>query len=501
MNINRNSLSYHAIVMFLILVLSKILGLARDMVMAYKFGTSPINDAYNVASAIPNVLFAFFVSGYIQTIIPYSFRLKCEIERKHFYSNLFVALVISSVVVACICGISSDWLTMVLIPDANESTYTITSELVSIMVYMFPFYVGFGVISAYMQTKEEFLIPNFCNFIIINIIIIITIWLADAVRYTILAYGFVISMAVAFSIVFFKIMRSEAFCFPSSIKKAFEDLIIVTPLAIPVGLSYVVNQINTLTDLSFASSLGEGIISSLNYANKIQTIFLSLTTTVFMTVCYPRINAFFSRKDFLQASKYIKNGLHLSMLLSIPFTFFIIYYCKDLVVILFKRGEFGELATQATSLCLYGYAIGIPFYSANEVFTRAFTAKLMQKKLLLYTIISVVINILLDYILIKYYFAIGLSMATTISGCILCVLLYNELNTEIVLIRYEDIIDICKIIVASALSLFISRLVNYNSMVVSVIVFSLIYSLLIFLLKNRTALWVVNRLRQILLRR
>ena len=82
-------------------------------------------------------------------------------------------------------------------------------------------------------------------------------------------------------------------------------------LAIPLGLSLMADQINGVVDRMFASGLGEGVTSALSYANRVQSILLTLTTTIFIQVCYPRMNLYFAAGEKEKGSGYVQRALQM----------------------------------------------------------------------------------------------------------------------------------------------------------------------------------------------
>ena len=139
-------------------------------------------------------------------------------------------------------------------------------------------------------------------------------------------------------------------------------------IAIPVGLSFMVNQLNSVTDSIFSSTFSCGVTSGLNYANKIQGIFLTLTTTVFMTVVFPRLNSYFAQRRYADGLYYIKKGVLVSSWLSIPFAAFIGVFARDIIIAVFQRGAFDETSTAITASCLAFYSIGTMGLSGPSLF-------------------------------------------------------------------------------------------------------------------------------------
>lgn len=451
----KNKLVGKALVMFVVMIISKILGFSRDILLTYKFGTSEIIDAYTVAITLPSVLFAVFVSGLSHTYLPYYTRCETNKKKQELFSNTIIIFSLLSMLVAFGCFFLRDWIASALAPGFDADRHDICVSFIGIVIWMFPFFVVFTLMSAQLQTKEDFNAANICDFLIVNIVIIISILLASPEKPYILVFGYVFSMilaCIALGIYFIK--HSGVRIIPNK-DNALNDFIELIIISIPVGLSYMVNQINSVTDSVFSSTFSTGVTSGLNYANKLQSFFLSLTISVFMTIVFPRLNVFFAEKRFKDGLYYIKKGIAISSILSIPFAVFTGVFARDIVISLFQRGAFNANSTTITAGCLALYSIGIPFYAYVEIGSHTLTALLRQKMILKNTSIAVFFNIISDLVLMEILGYVGLSLATSFSGVLLFVLYFRDIRKiGLECFNREVVIEIGKIVMAALVALF-----------------------------------------------
>lgn len=501
-----NRLANKAIAMILIMIVSKALGFLRDVLLANKFGTSDIVDAYTVAITLPSVLFAIFVSGLNQSYLPFYTRIDSKKRRQEFFSNTLVIYILLALAVTAICFLLKEPITFLLSPGFDNSRHALCTSYVGIIIWMFPFYSFFALMSTQLQTQENFSVANFCDFIVVNVVIIASILVASPSNDIILAIGYSLSMIIACFILFLYFIKNGGTKFTPRKKGAlseFKDLLVV---AIPVGLSFMVNQLNSVTDSIFSSTFSTGVISGLNYANKIQSVFLTLTTTVFMTIVFPRLNTYFAQKEYDDGMYYIKKGLLISSLLSIPFAAFIGFFSKDLVIAVFQRGAFDEASTVITAGCLEMYAIGIPFYAYVEIGSRTLTALMKQKLILRDTCIAVAFNIFADYALMKTVGYVGLSMATSISGLLLFTLYFLDIRRlNLKCFNKEVVVEIGKIIIATIIATVVSYLSRMHlfititsvvSLFLSAMIFGIIYLLLCISLRISIIRWMFQSIKR-----
>lgn len=499
------NLSRITVTTFIILVASKVLGFTREVLLAYKYGTSYINDAYAISTSLPGVLFAVFASGIAQSYIPVCSRINSEEKKTNFFSNIITVLFCLSIVVTGICIILDKQIVALLAPGFDVQVRNLTETFVDIVACQFPIYIMYAVLNSNAQMKESFIFPNFCDYIVVNILMLIFIALSNEKHPEIMVFGYVVSMLIATIALLIYSKRNLGFKYIPVLDLKDENFQVLLKLAIPIGLCVMANQLNSVTDRVFASMLGIGYTSALEYANRIQSLFLSVTTSVFVMICYPRINGYFASGNRSEGVYYIKKACSITSFFAIPFMLIIIFYAEAIVSVLFERGVFNSNSTKITAECLKFYAIGIPFYAYREVSSKALAADLKQKMIMKNTILAVAVNILLDMLLYKNLKHIGLALATSLAGIICALLMFYDIRTMKVFEKKEWA-ETIKIFVCALISLVASKLINdlvfvcCNSMngIVSFFcgmsVFFGIYVFCCFFMKVEIISWIISRL-------
>lgn len=496
-------LSGAAIGVFVINIISKLLGFIREMMIAYMFGTSYIVDAYTVAITLPSVIFSFFISGFSQSYIPTASRIDEASEQKDFYNNIQTILFFASVLMSLICFGMSEYITRILAPGFSREALELTNVFVKVIAFIFPFMSLFSMTAANLLFHERFVFANICDFIAFNILIIISIFIAGQGNIFFLIIGYLLSQIVVLILLWIYAEKKKIQKYHFKIDLRDRRIKEICFLALPFGLSLFVNQINSAIDRLLASTLGEGVISALNYANKVQLIIMGLTTMIFVTVCYPRLNMYFAKKQYALGMRYISKGIMLTNILAIPLMggFFLLSY--PICQILFQRGAFDANATLMTSRCLSFYALGLVFYSYREIFTRCLAANKQQKLILRNTLCAVAFNIFFNLVMIRFLSYIGLSLATSLAGFLAVILMYLDIRKmgESILSK-KEIIDTIKIIVISVfviggLYFFYDRFLiiknNYFMFILEVLIGVISYIILCFVSKIEIVTWLVEK--------
>lgn len=486
------------VIVFVITILSKILGLIREIVLANQFGTSYIVDAYTVAISLPSVFFSIFASGIANSYIPIYSRLG-EDKEKGFFSNVITVLTSISLVICVLVLAFSRWITHIVVPGFNGRVFDTTWCFICIIVWALPFMVIFNVLMAHAQVNEDFAFPNFCNQIVLNLIIIISIQIAAIICNTFLVIGYVLAYLVATLLLIIYLRYKNKLQYKLTFSLRDDDFKRLIELAMPMGGSILINQINSVTDKTFASLLGEGVTSALSYANRVQLIPHSLVVATVMTLCYPRMNRCFAKGDKLEGLGYAEKSITIALYVGIPVVLYFFAFSRNITSILFERGAFSTKATMITATSLLFYSIGIPFYLAREILSRVLSANLKQKLILKNTIISVLCNVILDFVLALYCGYIGLPLATSITGLIALILTMKDLagiDLRVSLKKHLD--DIIKVVIISIISVsvcwgikvFLQTMINEKvSFVIGVLLSWMVYLLLGFVLKIKIVLW------------
>lgn len=442
-----------ALLMTGMMLISKVLGLLREVFLAQQFGTSYIVDAYTVACTLPTVLFTLFASGFSNSYLPVYVRIKDAGKKNYFFNNLTCTLTLFSLVITVVCLVSSKVIAQILAPGFDEETSALTVKFLQGIVFYLPFYTAFNIFVAHANANEDFIASNFCDFIICNIVIIISIILATPETPMVLIYGYVASMVVATVLMGLRIQTKKLakLSFVCNIKDS--EFLKVCSLAIPMGITMLTNQINAVIDKMFSSSLGEGITSALSYANKVQLIPYSLITSIFLSVCLPRMNKYFANGDSKGGLSYSKRALAIALFIAVPVIFAIFAFSEQMIVLLFERGAFDSEATRITAACLVCYAVGMPFYAFREIAAKTLSAILKQKQVLKNTLIAVALNVVLNFLFVQLFGYRGLALATSAAGfCSAWLMNFDLRKNNLVVLEKSMLRDLLKIIGASVVS-------------------------------------------------
>jgi len=184
-------------------------------------------------------------------------------------------------------------------------------------------------------------------------------------------------------------------------------------LALPLLLSGSLGIINGIVDKAFASALDSGSISALRYAQTIRAMISSLIIGSLMTTVFTELSETSVNKDQIALENRLKKTSNDLLNFMVPLTFWMILMAKDLIRLLYERGEFTPDSTNMVTLAFLGYSMTLIIAPVSNLLMKVFTSHKKTKIPLLITIISIILNFIFNTLLIKPFGILGLTLSTS----------------------------------------------------------------------------------------
>lgn len=465
------------LLVMIITMVSRVLGLVRATIIAYYFGASGATDAYFSAFKISNFFRQLLGEGALgSSFIPlYNEKIEIEGEEKgkeFIYSILNLIFVFSTIVTLLMIIFSQDIINLIVNGFPTE-TKILASQLLKIMSVYFIFISLSGMICAMLNNFKQFAIPASTSIFFNLAIILASMGFSKTFGISALAYGVVLGGAFQLLIVlpsFFKIVKGYSFKInwkDPYLKKIF---ILMCPMLVGV----VARQVNTIVDQVFASYLQEGGVTALENATRLYLLPVGVFGVSISTVIFPVLSKAVARNDLKTAENNIVKGLNILLFLIIPSTAVLTFYSTDVIRLTLSYGKFGEEAVKVTSEALLYYSLGLYFYTAIYLMTRAFYSVKNSSYPVRFSIVSIIINIVLNFALIKPMAYRGLALSTSIASgvnFVLLVYVFRKKYMEFPLKR--SLIFFGKVILTTAVALGTSYYVHNT--IIKLVVFSAVY--------------------------
>ncbi len=420
------------ILVMIITLLSKITGFLREILLGSAYGATYVTDAYLVALTIPQTLFASIAAAIGTTYIPLYSRIRVEEgpeEAVRFTNRVLNVVVFVSTALAVVGMVFTRPIVSLIAMGFKGEVLKLAISFTRITFPMIIFIGMCQVFMSFLQANNEFTLPALIG-IPNNMIIIATLLLSGMVG----PYGLVVGTFVGSVI-------QVAVLLPGVFKKdyryrrvlSFKDsyVVKVVALALPVMLGSTVQQLNALIDRMLASGLPEGSISALNFANKLNGFAYGLFTISLSTVIYPLLSRLSAEKDMAGFKDKLVKALNVITLIILPITVGAVVLRQPIVSVLFERGQFDARATAMTASALMFYSLGMVFYGYRDVLNKTFYSLQNTKTPMLNGVLTVLCNIVLNLILVRFMQHDGLALATSLSAMIMTFLLFINLRKRI----------------------------------------------------------------------
>lgn len=438
----------YSLIITIVLIVSKIIGFARELIIAVAFGATRESDIFKIATTMPNVLLSSVTAALVTTFIPVFSNIKDDRnEGNKFFNNVLNLVFLFCIVLSIIGIIISPILIKLFASGFKGNDFTRTVQMTRIVMPTIIFVALSGLYTGYLQSYGTYIQPALTG-IFSNVVIIVGIIVFG--RYGIKAaiISFLIS-SVAQILVQRPFMGEYKYKFYINLKD--ERVRKMLLLGIPILISNAVGQINLMVDRTVASNLVAGSISVVDYASKLSTLINQVFIVSITTVLYPMITEKFSKNDREGFQDLFIKSVNYVFIISIPLIVCMVILSTPLVKVLLEHGKFDHNATTATSLCLKYLAIGTIGYAFMDSLNKVFFAAKETIIPMVDGFMFIGLNIVLILVLTPRVGVSGLAMAQTISAIIIAIITLIQIKFKFRYMNFERIKEtIIKVGVAGA---------------------------------------------------
>lgn len=468
------------ILVMLMTLISRVLGLARSVVVAYYFGATAGTDAFFSAFKISNFFRQLLGEGALGTsFIPmYNEKVGKDGEEagKSFIFSILNIVFIFSVIISILMIVFSDEIIAVIVNGFSMETKVIASQLLKIMSCYFIFISLSGMICAILNNFKCFTVPASTSIFFNLAILGGAIFFGKTYGIKAMAYGVLVGGFFQLVIVlpqFFR--RAGKYQFKINFKDEYLKRIFYLMLPMLVGI--VARQFNTIVDQFFASYLETGGVSALENATRVYNLPIGVFGISLSTVIYPSLSRKIVAKNFEAVEEDLKKGLNILLFLVIPSTIVLTVYSTDVIRFIFEYGKFGGRAVEITSDSLFYYSIGLYFYTAIHLMTRAFYGMKNSREPVKFSVFAIIINIVLNILFIKPLQYKGLALSTSIAAIINFSLLLYTFRKKYICIELKSVfMFFMKVLITSLIGILTSFYIK--NIILKLVVFSVVYILL-----------------------
>jgi len=423
--------------------LSRILGLARDIIFANYFGVSNGTDAFFVAFKIPNFMRRLFAEGaFSQAFVPVFSEYKetrSFADLKDLINHVAGSLGGFLLVLSIIGSLSAPLLVYVFAPGfADETRFQLTADMLAIT---FP-YIFFISLTAFaggvLNSYNKFAVPAFTPVLLNLSLISAALWGGDYFTQPIMALAWGVALAGFLQLLFQTPFLAKLKLLPKpQFKRAHEGVIKIQKLMLPAIIGSSVAQINLLLDTIIASFLITGSVTWLYYSDRLVEFPLGVFGIALATVILPSLSKQHANQSPEKFNQTLDWALKLVTLIALPAALGLLLLASPLLASLFGYGEFSAHDTRMSSLSLMAYALGLPAFIYIKVLAPGFYARQDTKTPMRIGIQAMISNMFLNLLFVIPMVMMqfegphaGLALATSCSAYINAFMLYRGLKRQ-----------------------------------------------------------------------
>ena len=416
------SLVRHGSTLSFLTLLSRILGLLREVAKANLLGTSALSDAFSVAFMLPNLFRRLFAEGSISVAFIPTFKeylLENNREKtREFLSCFFTFLTFLVILMVMIGILASPLLVRLIGVEEFDETVLLTRIMFPFLALISLAALCQGVLNSYHIFTPSGLAPVLLNIVTILCAYGLSPFTRNPARA--MAVGILIGGFLGIAIHYPFILKQGQSFFFSSLKRAITNpgTRKVLRLISPTIIGMAAYQLNDLVSTALAGRAGEGVVSSIQYSLRLQELILGIFAVSIGTVLLPNLAEYVKLAQWEIFKTRLISAINIMALITIPVTFFSLMEGQSLIRFLYQNRNFDETSVSLTLSAFNFLMPGIFFIALNRIMAPAFYAQSDTKSPTLSGVISFAANICLAAILVRPLKGAGIALALSLASAI-----------------------------------------------------------------------------------
>lgn len=425
-------------------MVSRVLGLVRDMVFAHTIPGAALGS-FLFAFSLPNMLRDMLGEGAVNAALVPVFTATREKEDEKEYRRAVasvMAMMLLIFAVLTIVGVLLMPLTPTILSGLSaftgkplQQSEAELSETVRLMQWTFPylFFIGAAVFAmAPLFVARRYATPSWAP-VLLNVAFILC---AYALRNQFenpawaLVVGVWLGGLAQMVALWFDMFRNVGVVLP---RFNFRNNAVTQTvwLLVPVIFGQAAGEVNKLVDRFFAMSLGEDKVLALYISNRLVQLPLAIFGVAVAVAVLPALSTAFAQEDEDKQRSLLLFGLRQSFFLSLPAMVALMVLRAPIIQLLFERGEFDAMATQQAASALFYAGMGLVSFAWVKVLVQGFYARHDTRTPVAVAACSMVLNIVLNFALVRPMGFQGLAFSTSIAFTVNFMALYFLLNRKV----------------------------------------------------------------------
>jgi putative peptidoglycan lipid II flippase len=422
-------------VMMTAIFASRLLGMLRDTVIAFRFGQNELTDAYRAAFQLPDLLFFMVAGGALSSSLMPIFSRYWETGQREEAWRVFsiVATVMVSLTTALVLllEILAPLAVALMFPGFDAERLALTTHMTRIVLPAQICFLLGGLMMATLYARKHFVAPalgpNIYNIGIIFGGLVLALWLGVSG----LAWGALAGAFIGSVLLPLVMMRRLGSAFRLEFNLRHEGAREVFRLMLPVMFGLSLPGIYMLILRVFASWLPVGAISALDNANRQMQAPLGIVGQGIALAIFPALTTLAAREEWGALRETLRRGLRLVWFLTAPATALLLVLAEDISRVLLQYGRFTPTDTPLVASALRAFALGLFAWSGQALIARGFFALRDSLTPVLVGTAVTMVFVPLCMLLMRLQGHVGLALATSIAATLQMVWMARLLSRRI----------------------------------------------------------------------
>jgi putative peptidoglycan lipid II flippase len=402
----------------------------RDLMVAWRFGRSPLFEAFLLAFVVPYSVTNAISSSLTSAFLPDFIRLKRSGEHgaaKQLYSGLLAWMLLVLAALMLLCVLLQPLYVRIVAASLSVESWSLMRNLLFLTAPA----AFLGAVAQFWQSilnaEDRFFLGS-AVFIATPLISIGLLFFVVNTGVMALPLGLLLGAAVEVFALGLVLRRKGVPLLPrwgGASPVVRYSLGQWAPLI--VGVVFV-NAMSVVDNFMAARLAAPGSVAALNYGRKAVTFPLDLSAITFVTVTLPYFSKMAAAHDWAGLRNTLRRFLALIFALNVPAALMLAVWSKPIVRWLFERGQFGPLDTEAVAGVLFYYAFSLPFFVSFLVMMKLLSSLRARVTSVLFSAAALALDVILNYVLSKWLGVAGIGLASTCVYFILVLLLNKYIS-------------------------------------------------------------------------
>ena len=394
-------------------LLLKLSGFIREAIVSREFGASAETDGYFLAFGFITLVVAMISTGFNNVFLPmYVKSRKANSDMTDQNANALLNWTMLIFIVVSILGwVFAYAFVPFLYGNMNPEIEHYAVKMTQIFFAFMTMIALTGLLDSYLQSRRIFVPSQLAKLLATLMAAVFALLFSDMWGIYSLVYGFVFGTLLGVLIQLFFLGKSDYkwrpdFAMESDFKKAFVILII------PSLLNSVVGQVNLFVNKAFASGVGDGAVSYLNYSSLLVSIPNAIYATTLAAIIFTLMSE--QTEDFAKFKDTFFRGMEISLVTLLPIAIGLLVVGDAAISFVYERGKFTQTDTENTYIALLWYLPIIVFQGMQLILSKSMYARGKTAIVFRISVTTILINFLLNWWLVDDYGYPALAFAASV---------------------------------------------------------------------------------------